>query len=42
MKAKKITFATILTNRRAMIGAISAIFAMTFMLFMGPIMAEYL
>lgn len=42
MKAKKITFGTILKNKRAMIGAISAIFAMVFMLFMGPIMADYL
>lgn len=42
MKAKKITYANLLTNRRAMVGAISAVFAMVFMLFMGPIMADYL
>jgi len=36
-----LTFRNLLTNRRAMVAAVSAIFAMVFMLFMGPIIAEY-
>ncbi len=41
MQSKKLTFGNFLTNRRAMVAAVSAIFAMVFMLFMGPIIAPY-
>jgi MFS family permease len=39
---KKITFWTILTNKRAMLCAVSSIFAMIFMLFMDTILSNYL
>ena len=39
---KKITFWTILTNKRAMMCAVSSIFAMIFMLFMDTILSNYL
>ena len=42
IKGKKITFWTIITNRRAMMCAVSSIFAMIFMLFMDTILSNYL